>query len=162
MTLAQEHLGPWRKLHVPLLLFFFPRCAHPLRPWGPPTGLHTHSFPFSLVSDWALFPIPALSPVPVRTNSFFLAFRLLPSLACLAHWHPSFLNAFIFKNWSIVDLEYCVSLGCIAKWFSYTHIYILFQVHFHYSLLQDIEYSSSCNIVWPCCLFYIWYKYRAI
>ena len=32
------------------------------------------------------------------------------------------------------------------------YIYILFQILFHYSLLQDIEYSSLCCTVGPCCL----------
>ena len=31
-------------------------------------------------------------------------------------------------------------------------IYILFQILFHYRLLQDIEYSSLCYTVGPCCL----------
>ena len=34
----------------------------------------------------------------------------------------------------------------------YTHIYILFQILFHYSLLQDIECSSLYYTVGPCCL----------
>ena len=32
----------------------------------------------------------------------------------------------------------------------YIHIYILFQIIFHYKLLQDIEYSSLCYTVGPC------------
>ena len=32
------------------------------------------------------------------------------------------------------------------------NIYISFQVTFHYRLLQDIEYSSLCYTVGPCCL----------
>ena len=32
------------------------------------------------------------------------------------------------------------------------HIYILFQILFHYRLLQDTEYSSVCYTVGPCCL----------
>ena len=33
---------------------------------------------------------------------------------------------FVFSlfNWSIVDLQCCVSFGCPAKWFSYTYMYI--------------------------------------
>ena len=31
-------------------------------------------------------------------------------------------------------------------------ICVLFQILFHYILLQDIEYSSVCYIVGPCCL----------
>ena len=47
---------------------------------------------------------------------------------------------FNFFNWSIVDLQYCVSFRCTAKWFSY--IYIYFQIIFHYRLFQNIKYSS--------------------
>ena len=36
------------------------------------------------------------------------------------------------------------------------YILILFQILFHYRLLQDIEYSSLCYTVGPCCLFYIY------
>ena len=41
----------------------------------------------------------------------------------------------------------------------YVYIYILFLVLFHYRLLQDIEYSSLCYTVGPCCLsiLYIYY-----
>ena len=42
----------------------------------------------------------------------------------------------------------------------YIYIYILFQIIFHYRLLQDTEYSSQCYTVGPC-----WkkrtFKYRA-
>ena len=31
-------------------------------------------------------------------------------------------------------------------------VYILLQILFHYRLLQDIEYSSLCYSVGPCCL----------
>ena len=34
----------------------------------------------------------------------------------------------------------------------YIYIYILFQILFHYRLLQDSEYSSLCYTVGPCCL----------
>ena len=32
------------------------------------------------------------------------------------------------------------------------YIYIIFYIPFHYGLLQDIEYSSLCYTVGPCCL----------
>ena len=35
----------------------------------------------------------------------------------------------------------------------YIYIYILFHILFHCGLLQDIEYSSLCYTVGPCCLF---------
>ena len=34
----------------------------------------------------------------------------------------------------------------------YTHTYISFHILFHYSLLQDAEYSFLCYTVGPCCL----------
>ena len=34
----------------------------------------------------------------------------------------------------------------------YIHIRILLHTLFHYDLLQDIEYSSLCYTVGPCCL----------
>ena len=37
---------------------------------------------------------------------------------------------------------------CIAKWFSYTYVDILFHILFHYGLSQDIEYSSLIWLVW--------------
>ena len=37
-----------------------------------------------------------------------------------------------------------------TKCVSYTYVYIL-SYFFHYSLLQDIEYSSLCYTVRPCC-----------
>ena len=41
----------------------------------------------------------------------------------------------------VIDLQYCASFRYTAKWFSYTYIYSFFYF-FHYSLLQDNEYSS--------------------
>ena len=62
---------------------------------------------------------------------------------------------FLYKFFlTVVEFQCCVSFRCTAKWFSYTYIciYILFHILFHYSLLQDIEYSFLCYTVWPCCL----------
>ena len=33
------------------------------------------------------------------------------------------------------------------------HIYILFHILSHYGVSQNIEYSSLCYTVGPCCLF---------
>ena len=33
----------------------------------------------------------------------------------------------------------------------YIYVYILFQILFHFRLLQDTEYSSQCYTIGPCC-----------
>ena len=43
-------------------------------------------------------------------------------------------------NWSVVDVQYCVSFRWTAEWY-------IFPILFHYRLLQDIEYSSLCCTV---------------
>ena len=57
-----------------------------------------------------------------------------------------------FLNWSIADLQCCANFCCTTKWFSYTYVYILFHILFHYCLSQDIEYSLLCSTVRPCCV----------
>ena len=54
------------------------------------------------------------------------------------------LKSFFIK---IVNLQ---CFRCTEKWFSYIYIY-LFQILFHYRLLQETECSSLCYIVGPCC-----------
>ena len=39
-----------------------------------------------------------------------------------------------------------------GKVIQFAHTYILFQIFFHYRLLQDIEYSSLCYRVGPFCV----------
>ena len=51
-----------------------------------------------------------------------------------------------FLNWSIADLQCCISFSCIAKWF-HSIYFFLFQILFHYGLLQNTEYSSLCYMV---------------
>jgi len=43
--------------------------------------------------------------------------------------------------------------------YTHTHIYILFQILFHYRLLQDTEYSSLCYTVGPYCLSILFYLF---
>ena len=57
-----------------------------------------------------------------------------------------------FKNWSMVDLQCYVSSWCREKWLGHTNIYIAFHILFHYGLSQDIEHSSLCYTIGPCCL----------
>ena len=76
----------------------------------------------------------------------------------LSHWSFPRVNIklpLFFKNlfyWTIVDLQHCVSFRCTANWFCYTYVYILFHILFRDGLSQDIEYSSLCGTVGPCCL----------
>ena len=59
----------------------------------------------------------------------------------------------LFWNWNTVDLQCCVIFCSTEKfWFSYTHIYIISYILFHYGLSWDIEYSSLCYTVQPYCL----------
>ena len=53
----------------------------------------------------------------------------------------------IFFNWHVVGLKYCVCFRCTAKWLSYS-----FSDSFPYRLSQNIEHSSLCSTVDPCCL----------
>ena len=65
------------------------------------------------------------------------------SLGLLFYFYFSFK---FLKSFIEVQLAYNVVFDfcCTAKWFSYTHTYILFHILFHYGLSQDIEYSSLC------------------
>ena len=44
-------------------------------------------------------------------------------------------------DWSVVDFWVCVNFCCTAKWLSYTEIYVLLYILFHYGLSQDIKYT---------------------
>ena len=61
--------------------------------------------------------------------------------------------SFLFLNWSIVDLQCCVSFRSTTKWCVYE--YICIWILFPYRLLQDTEYISSYYKVGLCYLFYI-------
>ena len=41
---------------------------------------------------------------------------------------------FLLFYWSIVDLHCWINFSCTAKWFSYTHMYIIFHILVHYDL----------------------------
>jgi len=42
----------------------------------------------------------------------------------------------------------------------YTYTYITFHIIFHYTLLQDTDYSSLCYIANLCCLLHIWFFFN--
>ena len=67
--------------------------------------------------------------------------------------NSSIFYKFFKKDWSTVDLQYCVNFRCSdLVIYIYIYIYILFQILFHYRLLQNTEYSSLCYTVNPCFL----------
>ncbi|CAN0466588.1 unnamed protein product [Rangifer tarandus platyrhynchus] len=65
----------------------------------------------------------------------------------------SLINQFIILYWHIVDLPYCIAFIGAAV----IQLYICMSVHlliflfhcFHYTLSQDVEYSSLCYMVCP-------------
>ena len=78
-------------------------------------------------------------------------------LVCCSPWGCKQLNTTRWlnnNNTTVVNLQSCVSFRHIAKWFSYS-LSFLFQILFHYMLLQDIVYCSLCYTVSPYCLFYV-------
>ena len=61
-------------------------------------------------------------------------------------------NFYFWKifSWSILDFQCCANLHCTAKWLSFTHIDILFQIIFCYGLSLNVEYISFCYTLGPC------------
>ena len=48
-------------------------------------------------------------------------------------------------------IQFCVyNIYVCIYIYMHIHAYILFQILFHFRLLQDIEYSSLCYVVGPC------------
>ena len=67
----------------------------------------------------------------------------LPHAVLLPNWKVTKLK--IFTNWNVVDLQCCVSLRYIAKWFSYIIFYIY--IYFFFILFSIIYYYKELNIV---------------
>ena len=85
-------------------------------------------------------------------------------------WYLIYTQWYSFCNWSMCDLQCCVSFWCIAKWWVvYIHTFIMLDTHvymeldthidtyvcmyiymfsfsFYYSWLQDTEYSSMVYV----------------
>ena len=80
-------------------------------------------------------------------------------------------KSILFFNWSIIELPCCVNFCCTADSYLYMNVYYIYihslfvcvciyiythtfflYISFHDGLSQDIEYSSLCHTVGPCCL----------
>ena len=86
----------------------------------------------------------------------------------LWYGHSLFLKANFYFNWSIIDLQCCVSFRYTSKWVSHTHTHIyiciyiriyiyIFHILFPYRLLQNTEYNSLCYTAGPCWVIYFIY-----
>ena len=110
-------------------------------------------FPYSLFSlnssprfsllHWTRVPFSQLTLMvsPVLNNSLLLEGGLLQRIS----------KSFFFLLIEI-DSQCYVSFKCTAQWL----LYILFQILFHYRLLQNIEFGSLCYTIGPCWLFILY------
>ena len=64
-------------------------------------------------------------------------------------WVVYFWNLYNFLNWSIVDLQYCISFRYTAKWFSYIYmcVFVCVYIHVYFRLFSTIGYYKILNIV---------------
>ena len=63
------------------------------------------------------------------------------------------LNLFIIEAQLIYNVVLILVYSKVIQLYTHnTHIYMYICILFHYGLLQDIEYSSLCYTVGPCCL----------
>ena len=86
-------------------------------------------------------PLESVPRVRQRVHSQKCSLQVSPMAPHLLQNQLHFLSSSFFNNlfyWSIVDLQCHISFCCMVKWFSYTHMYILFHILFHYGLPQDI------------------------
>ena len=60
------------------------------------------------------------------------------------------LKIFFFFKYCQVTMLVLISTGQQSN--AVIHMYILFHIHFHSGLSQDVEYSSLCSAVVACCL----------
>ena len=62
-----------------------------------------------------------------------------------------FKNSSFLKNWSIIDLQCCVSFRCTAQQFSYTHIYTYTYMYLFFRFFSLIGCYKILSIV-PCAI----------
>ena len=122
--------------------------------------LGLHSFPEAVENYLLCFPasrdcLPSLACgcFLLQSQQYWICLTLLPLSQIpltIARKGSLMFELFILAYFLIiVDLQNCVSFRYTTQWF---RVYI-FQIIFHYWLLQNIEGSSLWYRVNPCCLF---------
>ena len=74
-----------------------------------------------------------------KTSKLFYAPVSQASLQLVAYC-----SSFYEQNWSIVDLQHCISFRCTARWFSYTYIYTY--TYIYISLFSIMCYCKVLNL----------------
>lgn len=86
---------------------------------------------------------------------------------CMLQYILKFFNDIWLSTQSFIEVwliyQYYVVLvsGVEQRWYSYTYMWILFQILFHYRLLQDLKYSCVRYTVNPCGLFSAFWQWSA-
>ena len=110
-----------------------------------------------LFIDWLMFSQktssqkPALSQIWPMGCSFLIPAWYIPF--CLSLAIASLSKTFY---WSIVDLQYCISFRCTAKWFSYTYIYL--STFFFFRFFDHKSHSRFRCAVQQVLFSYLFYK----
>ena len=61
---------------------------------------------------------------------------------------------FLFLNWSIVDIQYCVDFRCTAWWLD---------IHIHYESIATVNLGTTCHQSPQCCWLYsLWYPLHPV
>ena len=126
----------------------------PAAPWTHSWVLPCHHLSWS----WAWCFIALASWLPAAWNNcvwgelmllFFFCLHCL-SMPSPSEWKLFYGCIFFLFYESIIYLK-CLNFCSTAEWFRCLNIYIAFYILFHYGLSQDMEYSSPCRTVGPCC-----------
>ena len=136
---------------------FLSRC------WGCLLAGLTH-FPFCLPCSHCSSVIEALKSLPSNEKSRDRQARCIWYLDTLIKFRAQ--KVIKRKSKSMIDFFFLIEIQSIYNMFVssmlqsdsvtcvFTHIYILFQIFFHYKLLQDTVYNSLCYTVGPCYFIY--------
>ena len=90
--------------------------------------------------------------VQCKSSLFILDIRRLSDM-WFANTFIQWVGLSFFLNWSIVDLQYCISFRCTTKWFSFIYIYTHTHIHTHahtqiYSAWDCIESMDQVRKNW--------------